>query len=196
VNKLRYELAVGANIAALIPQLGQLRMDVFYDFPYLYEGSLEYEEKYLRIYTQNPLSVAFGVFDQDKLVGATTGIPLIAESLEIQKPFLERQLNLDNIFYFGESILLPAYRGKGLGHLFFDEREKHALENGFKTTAFCSVVRSENHPLRPTDYRSNDAFWSKRGYTKQDFSCEMSWLDRNETEESEKELLFWTKEWK
>jgi GNAT superfamily N-acetyltransferase len=196
MNQLHRELSLGFEIAELIPQLGPLRIAVFHDFPYLYEGSLEYEQKYLQIYTQNPLSIAFCVFDGKELVGATTGMPLIAESKEIQQPFLDRGLNMNEIFYFGESILLPAYRGQGIGHLFFDVREKHALENGFKVTAFCSVVRPEDHPLRPADYRPNNDFWKKRGYVEQTYCCNMSWLDRNETQETEKELLFWTKEWK
>jgi GNAT superfamily N-acetyltransferase len=196
VDQLTHQLATGKDILPMIPALGQLRISVFSDFPYLYEGSFDYEQAYLKVYAKNPTSIAFGVFDGKKPVGATTGMPLLAESKEIQQPFIDRGLNLDEIFYFGESILLPEYRGQGIGHLFFDVREKHALENGFKTTTFCSVFRSENHPLKPLDYRPNDAFWTKRGYTKQDFSCKMTWLDRNEAEETEKELVFWIKEWK
>lgn len=193
---MHQETALGSDIAKLIPQLGQLRIRVFRDFPYLYEGSQEYEENYLQVYTKNPLSIAFGVFDGEQLVGATTGMPLTAESKEIQQPFFDRGINIDGIFYFGESILLPEYRGHGLGHLFFDVREKHALENRFTTTAFCSVIRPENHALKPADYHPNDVFWKKRGYKQQDYSCRMSWLDINEPRETEKELIFWTNEWK
>lgn len=193
---LHQELAVGADISRLIPQLGELRIAVFRDFPYLYEGSLEYEQEYLKTYTTNPLSIACVVFDGEKAIGATTGMPLRAQSPEIQQPFIDRGMDPDSVFYFAESILLPEYRGRGLGHLFFDVREKHAVENGFRTTAFCSVVRPENHPLKPADYRPNDAFWNKRGYVKTDYFCTLSWLDRNETEETPKELIFWTREWK
>lgn len=195
-DQLRHESATGPDIAKLIPQLGQLRICVFHDFPYLYEGTQEYEENYLQVYTKNPLSIAFGVFDGEQLVGAATGMPLSAESKEIRQPFEEQGINIDEIFYFGESILLNPYRGRGIGHLFFDVREKHALENGFKITAFCSVVRPEDHPLKPSAYRPNDVFWTKRGYKQQNYSCRMSWLDRDETQETEKELIFWTKEWK
>lgn len=196
MNNFHQELLRGEEISKLITPLGQLRIEVFHEFPYLYDGSLEYEKKHLEIYTQSPLSVAFGIFDNDKLIGATTGIPLSTQGIEIQQPFVDRGFDIGKIFYFGESILLPAYRSRGFGHLFFDVREKHALENGFTTTAFCSVVRPENHPFRPIDYRPNNAFWTKRGYTQQDYTCRMSWLDRNETQETEKELIFWTKEWK
>ncbi|MNV05367.1 hypothetical protein D3C71_957020 [compost metagenome] len=196
MNHLRRELALGFEIAELIPQLSQLRMDVFHEFPYLYEGSLEYEKNYLQIYTQNPLSLVYAVFDDEQLVGATTGMPLTAESIEIQQPFIDRGLNIQEIFYFGESILLPAYRGQGIGHQFFDIREKHALEHGFRITTFCSVVRPEDHPMRPAAYRPNNDFWKKRGYIEQDYCCQMSWLDRNETKETEKKLIFWQKEWK
>ncbi|WP_430403031.1 hypothetical protein [Fluviicola sp.] len=68
MNQLSHKLALGAEIDELIPQLGQLRIAVFHDFPYLYEGSLEYEQDYLYGYTQNPLSIAFGVFDGQNLL--------------------------------------------------------------------------------------------------------------------------------
>lgn len=196
MGQLIHKLATGAEIAPLIPQLGQLRISVFHDFPYLYDGNLEYEQQYLQVYTQNPLSIAFGVFDGDQLIGATTGTPLAAADREIQKPFMERGFDTGEIFYFGESILLPEYRGMRLGHLFFDVREEHARKNGFAITTFCAVARPDNHPMKPQNHRPNDVFWTKRGYEKQDFSCYMSWLDRNETEETAKELIFWKKEWK
>lgn len=186
----------GPKIAEIIPDLGQLRIQIFKDFPYLYEGSLAYETEYLQIYTQSSESIAVILYHENQAIGATTGMPLKDESSEIQAPFRERNLPISSIFYFGESILLPAFRGKGYGHLFFEEREKHALSLGYTQTAFCSVVRPEDHPLKPEDYRPNDAFWIKRGYTKQSFSCRMKWQDLQQTAETEKELIFWIKKWK
>lgn len=187
----------GETTKALIPALGALRIQVFYDFPYLYEGSQQYEENYLQVYVNCPQSIVFGIFDGENLIGATTGIPLSEEDPDIQKPFLDSEENPADYFYFGESILLPGYRGLGLGHRFFDVREEHARNQGFKHTVFCSVVREENHPLKPENYRSNDAFWIKRGYTRlPEVRCEMTWLDRGNQEETVKELIFWKKTWK
>lgn len=187
----------GNQVKEIIPSLGTLRIQVFYDFPYLYEGTQAYEEAYLDIYASSDASIVLGLFDGERLVGATTGMPLNLEDKAIQAAFLQDPAGIDSYFYFGESILLPAYRGFGYGHRFFDVREAHAKQLGFKHTVFCSVIRPDDHPLKPADYRPNDAFWLKREYKKlNEQTCNMSWLDRNESTETSKELVFWKKSWK
>ena len=37
----------GADILPILPDLARLRIVVFRDWPYLYDGTLDYEEKYL-----------------------------------------------------------------------------------------------------------------------------------------------------
>lgn len=194
---MRFISLQGQAISTVFHDLAQLRIMVFKDFPYLYEGSMEYEMDYLHIYSKSERAFLFAVYDDTKMVGATTCIPLADETVEIQTTFLQHEMDISSIFYFGESILLPAYRGMGLGHRFFDEREKHALSfNEYKTTCFCSVIRPINHPLAPQDYRTNEAFWSKRGYVKQEkLTTEMSWLDVGEIESTSKKMVFYTKNW-
>ena len=193
---IRSERRIGKEIACVIEGLGELRMKVFYEFPYLYEGNMDYEKAYLSIYTKSKLGFAFLLYDNNELIGATTGLPLAEEGVEIKKPFLDAGIDINDVFYFGESILLQAYRGQGFGHLFFDEREAFARTNKFPITAFCSVVRPENHALKPRDYRSNELFWKKRQYIRNsDLICKMSWLDRNQVLETEKELEFWLRKW-
>ncbi len=186
----------GAGLIPHIQALGKLRIQVFYEFPYLYEGTIDYEEKYLARYAQNPDSFVFLVYFKSELVGATTAQGLNQEIAEIKQPFLDQELTVDDYFYFGESILLAEHRGKGIGLRFFDERETFALKNGYKNTCFCAVNREENHPLKPQNYVSNDAFWTKRGYLKQnDLLCHLDWLDRGESEPTMKKLTFWMKAW-
>lgn len=197
MNNLQVIRLQGAELFPYLEQLGQLRIQVFYDFPYLYEGTLEYEKKYLNTYVNNPQSFIVGLLSHDQWIGATTAIPLEAETAAVRAPFIRTRIPLASVFYLGESMLLPEFRGKGYGHLFFDERERFAIEQGYSTTAFCSVLRPEKHPLRPKNYRSNEAFWTKRGYTRRsDLRCQMSWLDRGDSQETIKELEFWIKEWK
>lgn len=197
MSALRFVTLKGKEIATILEDLGRLRIAVFRDFPYIYEGNTEYELDYLAIYPRSERSLVFAVYDGEQLVGATTCLPLSDEFEAIIKPFEWVGIDPDTVMYFGESVLLPTYRGQGLGHRFFDERERFARELGFEITAFCSVNRPEDHPLRPAGYRSNDAFWQKRGYVPDpEIVCSMSWPDLGETEHSLKTLTFWLKRWR
>lgn len=192
--QLRFSKFTGQDISSQFDGLAALRIAVFRDYPYLYEGSLEYELDYLKVYAASPLAMLFAVYDGQRMVGATTAIPLQDESEEVQRPFVKAAMRIPSILYFGESILLPAYRGLGLGHRFFDEREAHARENGFAITTFCAVDRPADHPLRPNDYRPNDAFWLKRGYMKQgQLQTTFDWPDIGETGSTPKVMTYWMK---
>ncbi|TVR43237.1 MAG: GNAT family N-acetyltransferase [Bacteroidia bacterium] len=187
----------GNAIQPYIPDLARLRMDIFRDFPYLYEGSAAYEEGYLATYLRSEETVMVLVIDGSRVVGASSGMPMEMETNAVTRPFLEAGMSTANIFYFGESLLYSPYRGKGIGHKFFDEREKHARASGtFIITAFCAVQRPTTHPLRPKGYQPLDAFWEKRGYTRRpDLMTTFQWQDIGEKEETEKPMMFWIRKW-
>ncbi|MCK8490242.1 GNAT family N-acetyltransferase [Spirosoma sp. RP8] len=196
MSALSFTTKKGSEIASVFDELARLRIAVFRDFPYLYEGSVAYEKAYLKTYSQSERSFLFAVYSGDEMVGATTAIPLRDETDDIRRPFTQTSADIDRIFYFGESILLPAFRGLGLGHRFFDEREAHARSFGtFRTTCFCAVERDENHPAKPLDYRPNDLFWQKRGYAKQDaLRSTLDWPDIGESVSTPKTMVYWMRD--
>lgn len=156
---------VGDAIAPFVDDLARLRIRVFREWPYLYEGNVAYESDYLGVYTRCKRSVAVLALDGTRVAGASTGLPLAEESEAFITPFAAAGYGPESVFYCGESVLLPAYRGQGLGHRFFDEREAHARAlGGFQWTAFCAVDRAPADPRRPVAHRDNDVFWRKRGY--------------------------------
>jgi GNAT superfamily N-acetyltransferase len=176
-----------------------LRIDVFRDWPYLYDGSIAYEREYLEAYVGSNDSVFVLAFEGDAVIGASTGLPLADDSVEFRAPFEARGLDAGKVFYLGESVLLPQYRGHGIGHAFFDHREAHARSLGrFDTTAFCAVDRDADDPRRPAQHRGNEAFWEKRGYTRQpDMTMTLRWNEIGDSEaghgEIEHALTFWTR---
>lgn len=187
----------GKQIEPYLDALGALRITVFRDYPYLYDGSLEYERDYLKVYIEGERSLAVVAFHGDAVVGATTCMPMADEGPEFQVPFLQAGHDISQICYLGESILLPQYRGRGIGRQFFKHRENHALSLGLNQTAFCAVDRPPDHPSRPENYRPLDDFWKARGYQKQPhLQASFRWKEVNEEEESAKTLTFWTKELK
>lgn len=183
----------GSGIAAVFDDLARLRIAVFRDFPYLYAGTVSYEKAYLQTYADAARAFLFAVYDGDQMIGATTCIPLADETEEVQKPFLEAGYEMAKVFYFGESILLPAYRGLGLGHRFFDEREAHVAGFGtYSMTCFCAVQRPADHPLKPAGYQPLDPFWIKRGYQKAPHLQSLfTWTDLGEHVATAKPMTYW-----
>jgi GNAT superfamily N-acetyltransferase len=197
-SALTYHELSGPALDPWLDGLGALRIAVFREYPYLYDGTLAYEREYLRTYASAPDSLVVLVTDPtDCVVGATTCIPLRDEGPEFQEPFRRHGLSLDDVCYFGESILLPPLRGKGIGKDFFRRREAHAQRLGVRWTGFCAVDRPADHPLRPSSYRPLDEFWTARGYTKHpEMQATFEWKEIGEAAESPKTLTFWLKEWK
>lgn len=184
----------GVDVRPFLPDIARLRIRVFAQFPYLYEGEQAYEEKYLDVYAGSAHSMFVLVKDQGQVVGASTAIPLADESAAIKKPFLLADIDPINVMYFGESVLLPEYRGRGLGHEFFDRREAHAKDCGKVISAFCAVQRSSTDARKPTDYRMLDGFWLKRGYQSQPhLLCQLSWKEPGTDGETPKTLMMWTR---
>ena len=186
----------GEDLIPYINDLARLRIEVLRAFPYLYDGSLAYEKKYLQTYIDNPASVMVLALDGEQVVGASTAIPMKFETTELKQPFIDHAYDLEQVFYCSESVLNTQYRGLGIGVRFFEEREAHAKElGGFKHIAFCCVERPSNHPLRPVDYVSLEAFWQKRGYRKHpELHTTYCWKDVDSVDETPKPMTFWLKQ--
>jgi GNAT superfamily N-acetyltransferase len=192
---LRIERLRGADIASRLDALADLRIGVFREWPYLYEGSRDYEAHYLDVYLKCPRSLALLVWEGETCIGASTVLPLSDAGADAQRPFLEAGHEVGLIDYFGESVILQPYRGRGLGVRFFEEREAHALKEGLSICAFCAVQRPDDHPLRPADYTGNEAFWHKRGYRPApDIHTTFSWPDLGETVSTAKPMAFWLRD--
>ncbi|WP_271409028.1 GNAT family N-acetyltransferase [Pseudomonas sp. Q1-7] len=193
---MHIRLLQGAAIAPHIDDLARLRLSVFREFPYLYDGTLDYEARYLATYAESSDSLFVLALEGEQVVGVSTGLPMADETEAFQRPFRERGWDPERIFYFGESVLLPEFRGTGLGVRFFAEREAYARRLGrFDFCAFCAVERPADHPRRPPGYQPLNAFWGRRGYRHHpELRTEFHWRDLDEASESAKPMSFWIKE--
>lgn len=196
-NSLKFLHLTGAEISKYKTEIADLRIEVFRDFPYLYEGDFAYEEKYLKVYENSPNSLITLVIDGSKAVGATTALPLSHENEYIKEPFSKLGMSLEDIFYFGESVLKKDYRGFGIGKQFFQFREEHMKSfRKYRTTCFCAVNRSETHPLKPKNYAPLDTFWTSLGYRKEPrLISSFSWKDIGDNNETIKPMTYWIKNW-
>ncbi|MDP2609133.1 MULTISPECIES: GNAT family N-acetyltransferase [unclassified Oceanobacter] len=190
----------GVELQAWIDDLARLRIQVFREYPYLYQGSAAYERQYLQTYTGSGAAMAILAIDDclppgQQVVGASTGIPMGYEDAAFRQPFERAGMNTSRLFYCAESVLLPAYRGQGIYRGFFAGREKHARSQGcFDALCFCAVVRPPQHPLKPADYRPLDKVWQHFGYRPcPDLITHYDWQDIDQDAASAHPMMFWMK---
>ena len=189
---IRTERLTGAALVAALDDLAALRIEVFRVFPYLYDGDPDYERRYLETYRQSDDAILVAAFDGDRLVGASTGTPMQQHEEDFAAALAHQDVPLRDIFYCAESVLLPGYRGQGVGHAFFDAREAHARALGLSHAAFCGVVRPHDHPLRPENHAPLDPFWRKRGYAPVPGAvASYRWKDVDQPYETDHPLQFW-----
>ncbi|MBL0041475.1 MAG: GNAT family N-acetyltransferase [Xanthomonadales bacterium] len=190
MSELRVVTKTAAALRRHLDDIARLRIQVFRAWPYLYDGNPDYERRYLQTYIDTPDAMVAICFDGDRVVGASTALPLAHETAEIRRPF-DR---VDDTLYLGESVLDPEYRGRGIGVAFFEHREVHATRLGLAHCVFCAVQRSADDARRPVEFVPLDAFWRRRGYLPIDgCTTTLSWKDIDESAESPKPMQFWRK---
>ena len=191
---MRITTAGGEALRPYIPALARLRQAVFRDWPYLYEGTEAYEAGYLALYAQSTHAALVIAWDGEEPVGFATCLPLSDETPNVVAPFRAAGLDPADWFYFGESVLLPPYRGLGVGVQFFEGREAQARSCNAFRAAFCVVQRPAGHPARPAGAATLDGFWRNRGYApRPGLTCTMRWRDLGDEGESDHPMQFWTK---
>jgi len=193
---LSFSVLTADQVEQALDDLARLRIEVFADWPYLYDGDAAYEAQYLQHFAASPGAVVVAARDVNgAMVGAATAAPLSDHADEFATPFAGVGLDPDAFFYLAESVLLPAYRGQGAGREFFEMREAAARAQGFEHTVFASVVRPEDHPAKPENDRTLHAFWQRLGYNPYPgLLAEFSWRDHGEADESLKALQVWGRE--
>ena len=184
----------GAALLETLPALARLRVTVFREWPYLYDGDADYEERYLAAFAAAPGAVIVGAFDAGRMVGAATACPLAQADPAFGVPFARAGMDPHEWFYFGESVLDPSYRGRGVGVAFFGAREAAARERNFERTCFCAVERDPCDPRRPSSYEPLDGFWHRRGYARLGVTARYEWRDVGDADETAKTMRFWSRD--
>jgi GNAT superfamily N-acetyltransferase len=185
----------GPELIDVLPGLARLRIEIFAGWPYLYEGDLLYGSNYLREFSRAPDAVVVAALDNENLVGAATASPMRSQSETFRRPFEERGMDTSRLFYFGESVLFPEYRGRKIGHAFFDHREAQARSCGATAAVFAAVVRPETHPHKPEGYMPLDAFWMRRGYRPiETLTTQLSWPERTDGVSTVKTMQYWRRD--
>src|SRR5882724_2882834 len=93
----------GPHLKTYLHSIAKLLAEVFREYPYLQETNMEQQIKHIKEAAVHKESIAVLIFDNTTLVGASIGMPLTAESKEVQAVFLEKKFPIQNYYFFSAS---------------------------------------------------------------------------------------------
>lgn len=189
------QILTGSAVRDCLNEIASLRLEIFREFPYLYDGLRDDELNYLKLYADAPEAFVVIVSDAEKVVGAATGIPLRHENRELIDPFVGTAYPVDEIFYVGELLFYPEYRNRGMGmQLVQMLEEKVRSYSTYRYLTCATVVRPEDHPLRPADYIPIGRFLAHTGFNLlPGITMSFTWLETDGVRRSHP-MNFWIKE--
>lgn len=185
----------GSAIEPFLETLTTLRLEIFQEYPYLYQGTRSAELSYLRSYCASPEAVVMVQQCDGQLAGAVTAIPLQDEPPELTAPFADTAYALESLYYIGELLFYPPYRNQGFGTQLLTAVEQHARNcGGYRCLTCATVQRPADHPYRPDEYVPIERFLARSGFvplagvTTTFAWCELDGINREHV------MQFWLKE--
>jgi len=199
MSELSYESHVGPAIAPFVREMAEFRIRGFRAFPYLYEGTTAYEEKYLQGYVKEPRALLVRVLDGEQVIAVATSTPLASSAdivAEAPQRFAAAGHDPKSFYYYAEILVNPAYRGRGVARRVYEERERHARAWGYRHLCLAVVERPEGHPLKPKDYAPPERIWIRDGFEKSAIRFAYEWptIQPDGTiVEQQNPMVFWMK---
>lgn len=186
------EPMTGGAIRDILSDLVNLRLTVFREYPYLYAGEEVDELRYLARYGTTADGLVLLARHGGKTVGAITGIPLTAEDDVLVRPFRERGDGVSGCYYVGEALLLPGWRGAGLGSRLLDALiQKVAAWGRYRQLACATIHRDDNDTLQPDGHIPIDGFCLRHGFVRHsELTALIPWREIDGRILSH-ELVFW-----
>jgi len=193
-ENLYMKVLSGPDAREYFEDIAQIRISLFSEYPYLYEGTIEHEKEYLETYFKSSCALILLVFDGQKIVGFSNSIALSEESEEMKTPFIEHKLNLSEYLYIGEVMIYKPYRNKKILRKFLEFHENTALTQGYSHMIFMTVERPDNHPARPDNHRLLDPVWKHFGYQQiPGLQIHFMWPQVDTNQDTENTLAIWQK---
>ena len=188
-------LLTGFAVEGCLDGLASLRINIFREYPYLYVGLREDELTYLRLYMDTPDAFVISVNDSGNMVGAATGMPLRYEHDGLITPFKGTSYSVNELFYVGELLFYPEYRGCGLGIRLLEQIVDHVRTLGnYRYLTCATVVRPDYHVRCPESYTKIDRFLARTEFVLlPGVTTSFAWKETDGTN-CEHPMQFWVKE--
>lgn len=187
----------GKEITSYTRILSQLRVREFYEFPYLYVGTVEEDAGFTNGYSLSDQGMLVVAFKDGQVAGLYSGMPMQVPTsfLEQWSQTLTRKgIDTANCYYSGELIIQPEFRQNHLGSALMQRFIQEVKQMGFKQMMGVTSIREADHPLKPKNYFDTDKVWQKRGFQKMSFELSSAYPTRQpdqSIQETENKLACW-----
>lgn len=162
------KVITGEEFHRLLPFIAEQRIEAYRPYPYLYEGSMEDEQRSLILLAQSAHAAVAVAYFNNTIVGLVPRIPLVdyaEEFIGSIEAFEKDGKNPNDYYYITDVIVQEAHQGKKLATHLIEQIEHYCSSLGYPYA--CFVCESyESHPLKPQNYRELDSLWERLGYRK------------------------------
>jgi GNAT superfamily N-acetyltransferase len=197
VAEVEYQSYTGVQITAVIGDVAALRISVFREYPYLYDGNRAYEERYLQGLVRNDRSLVVVARVDGAVIAAATALPLASDAeilAGIDGPFAALGLDAHDHYYYSEIVVDPAHRSRGIAREFYRRREAHARALGYRRVCLAAIEREPGAVAVPSGYFDPAAIWAAMGFVREpSLFVTFRWPTRaaEGTRDLEHKLVFW-----
>ena len=183
----------GDQTSLYLPALIELRLSFFRNYPYFYEGNVEEEKNYVRMYADSKDSLLSVAKKGEEVIAVIAGIPLLESQSENSKLFNSKDIPAASTFYIGEIVIAEKYQNDNLGHTLYQQFEKSIKElEKYDTLLVCEVERDDSKMKASSSTAEVD--WEERGFTRQEeLNAHYFWREIGETEKRDHLMAFWKK---
>lgn len=196
MQSMTIQLVKGKELLANIAELAKLRLKIFREYPYLYEGDSASEESYLSLFASSSDAFFIVAKGESQLVGAISGIPLDFAQKEIRDAFCQSTIESGGYYALCDILVLKEHRNRKIGSILYKEFENQLLKmKRYTKLVLWQIVRAQDDPRRPNDYFSLDDFWRKKGFIKHpELVCYIPWKEVSDEKAISHRFEFWVKE--
>jgi GNAT superfamily N-acetyltransferase len=144
-----------------------MRLEIFREYPYFYHGHPAQELQYLAGLPEHAHNQLLIAKEGSSVVAMATAMPLSADrdiGKEVSEKLASAGLSEQSFYYYGEIMVYPAHRQRGIARRFYEMREEYARKLNYQYACFSTFHQPFETLERPDGYFDPAPMWQRLGY--------------------------------
>lgn len=189
------EVLKGSEAIPYLNKLMEIRLLFYRDYPYLYDGSIEDEENYLRIWSNSENTLLVVAKRNDKVVGVIIGLPFSESPEENKQAFQNLETSPEDLFYLGDNIVIQELKVGNVQKQMYHQFERAVKQlKKYKEIVVCEIERDVNDPKKIANDTFYEFSWNAQGFIREPNQIvNFTWKEIGDSKISNHHMVFWRK---